>query len=72
MKIIDLIMSGGRPGMTIKLRNEYGKYAIDTQSQGLEPLTWEPWLGTRGYALGKDGLVYPLNQSLNGPSLREP
>lgn len=67
--ILSQMLSGGRPGLTTKLRNDYTKYAIQNKEKGSAGLDWPAWLKENGYELGKDGLV--ITKPLTGKSLRE-
>lgn len=49
--------AGGRPGKTIDLRKEYGRYNANTQMEGQAPLSWEEWLKENGHELMPDGHV---------------
>ena len=57
MGLLDAL--GGRPGETIKLKQQYDLYAQDQMGQGMTPIQWAAWLQSQGYQLGPDKLVMP-------------
>lgn len=48
---------GNRVSMTQKLRNQYTKQVVETQSDGGEAPAWEEWVKQQGYRLDGNGLV---------------
>lgn len=45
--------------MTQSMRKEYGREAIEQQSDGKAAPVWEDWVRSKGYALNGQGLVVP-------------
>lgn len=57
---------GGRPGMTIKLRNQFNDYYTSSVESGESPKQWPQWLEDQGYTLEKDNLVQPKRYADGG------
>lgn len=47
----------GDPKLTIKKRNEYTRYQVETQSEGQKPLDWPAWLDSEGFVIDGWGHV---------------
>lgn len=65
MGLLDAL--GGRPGETIKLKQQYDMHAQEAMSLGQAPMPWAAWLQSQGYQLGPDNLVAKINQK-GGPN----